>query len=315
MMRARVWMLAVWCAAWIAPANGRIGNDSQKASLFAPGEISTGEYESHPCFSADGTTLYFLKSSPQFDHWTIVVSHLAGGHWTKPEVAPFSGRWSDADPWLSPDGKRLYFISDRPASDQPKNDLDIWYVDQTASGWAEPVNVGAPVNSAGNEWFPSLARDGTLYFGSDRTGGIGQTDIYAARFADGKYAEPENLGEAINSRFDEFEACITPDERALIVMSVRPGGRGQGDLYVSHKRDGKWGALEILDDPVSTAGFEVGPHVSPDGKELFFSSTRSEPFDPKAKRLDYVQLSKRLNSPGNGLGDIYRIDMSVLKTE
>src|SRR5262245_24375913 len=60
------------------------------AVLFAPGEISTGEYESHPCFSADGKTLYYLKSTPQFDHWTIVVSKLENGRWTKPEVAPFS---------------------------------------------------------------------------------------------------------------------------------------------------------------------------------------------------------------------------------
>jgi Tol biopolymer transport system component len=310
-----VWTLAASCAAVIALANGRATSSLEKAVVFAPGEISTGEYESHPCFSADGKTLYYLKSTPQFDHWTIVVSRLEGGHWSRPEVAPFSGRWSDADPWLSPDGRRLYFISDRPVSALPKSDLDLWFVEQTASGWGEPVHLDAPLNSAGNEWFPSLARDGTLYFGSDRAGGKGRTDIYAARFADGKYAEPENLGDGVNSRFDEFEACLMPDESALIVMSARAGGRGQGDLYVSRKRDGQWSALELLDDPVSTAGFEVGPHVSPDGTELFFSSTRAEPFDPNAGRLDYSGLSKRLSSPGNGLGDIYRISLSFLKTK
>ena len=82
--------------------------------LFAEGIISTGEYESHPAFTPDGRTLYFVRSSPQFTNWTIYISHHDNGRWSVPKVAPFSGKYRDADPFITSDGKQLYFISDRP---------------------------------------------------------------------------------------------------------------------------------------------------------------------------------------------------------
>lgn len=97
--------------------------------VFAPGEISTGDFESHPAFSPDGKTLYFLKDSPNFSFWTLMVSHFENGKWTSPSVAPWSGRYRDADPFVTADGKRLYFISDRPVDGKAKDDLDIWSAD------------------------------------------------------------------------------------------------------------------------------------------------------------------------------------------
>jgi len=110
-------------------------------TLFAPGVISTGEYESHAAFSPDGGTLYFLKNTADFGHWTIVSSHLRSGNWTAPEVVPFSGRYSDADPFVTPDGSKLYFISTRPVDGKPKEDLDIWIVEKKGEAWGEPRNL------------------------------------------------------------------------------------------------------------------------------------------------------------------------------
>jgi Tol biopolymer transport system component len=289
--------------------------------VFAPGAISTGDFESHPAFTPDGRTLYYLKDNPAFTFWTIVVSQWRGGRWGEPEVAPFSGRFSDADPFVTADGKKFFFISSRPvagaSADKPKDDLDIWVMERTSKGWGEPANLGAPVNSAGNEWYPTVAADGTIYFGSDRAGGKGQTDLYRCRFAEGKYAEAENLGDAVNTRFNEFEPYVAPDQSYLIFMAARQGGVGGSDLWVSYNRAGKWTEAKNLGDRVNTPGSEYSPKVSPDGKYFFYSSTglRGAWDATPAKPLNIRDLTARLRAPQNGLGDIYQVDLGVLKLE
>src|SRR5207237_3444613 len=112
--------------------------------------------------------------------------------WSKPEVAPFSGRWRDADPILSLDGKRLYFVSDRPIDANPKHDFDVWYVEKTADGWsADAYDLGPPINSDQNEYFVSEAEDGTLFFAGARSGNLGAIDVWRSRRnRDGKYDQP-----------------------------------------------------------------------------------------------------------------------------
>ncbi len=281
-------------------------------ALFAPGRISTGEYESHPHFTPDGRTLYFLKSAPDFSFWTIVTSRFDRGGWTTPEVAPFSGRYSDADPFITADGGKCFFISNRPTDSQPKSDTDIWMMEKTPSGWSEPKNLGQPVNSPGSEWFPTVSSDQTLYFGSDRPGGLGATDLYRCRLVDGKYAEPENLGVAINTKFNEFEPLIAPDQSYLIFMTARPDGSGGFDLYISRSRDGAWTQPASLGEPINSSANELSPKISPDGKYFFWTSTRGFGGTPLEKRLSYRELALRLNGPGNGLGDIYQIDWSAI---
>lgn len=100
--------------------------------IFETGIISTGEFESHPCFTPEGNTIYFVKSTPNFGFWTICVSKKQNGKWQKPEVAPFSGQYSDADPFITKDGMHFYFISNRPVDGKKKEDLDmdIWVMDK-----------------------------------------------------------------------------------------------------------------------------------------------------------------------------------------
>lgn len=319
-MRLTLLILCVLCASlWTASDPPYASKQPlPEPTIFAPGVISSGDFDSHPAFTPDGKTLYFLRSSPTFNFWTIVVSHFENNHWTTPDVLSISGQYRDADPFITRDGKRFYFISDRPkdaADTRTDRSLDIWFMEKSGNGWGPPQNLGAPVNSAGNEWYPTLAQDGTIYFGSDRPGGKGRTDIYRSRLVDGKYTEPENLGDAINTQFEEFEPYISPDQKYLIFMTQRPDGHGGSDLYISYQRDGSWTKAVNLGDKINSSGSEYSPLVSPDGKYFFWSSTRSTASTSQTKRLTYQDFLTRLRSPGNGLGDIYQIDLSALNIQ
>ncbi len=241
-----------------------------RPSIFGEGVISTENYESHPAFTPNGETLYFLLSTPSFNHWTIVLSRFKEGKWTTPEVASFSGQFDDADPFVSRDGSKFFFISNRPVDGKRKSDLDIWMMERGRDGWGEPRHLEAAVNSGANEWFPTLADDGTLYFGSERPGGKGGTDIYRCRFVNGKYAEAENLGDAINSRGGEFEPLISPDQNFMIFAAVgRPDGFGSFDLYISYRGgDNVWSKAVNLGSNINTTAIEFSPSISPDSKYM-----------------------------------------------
>jgi hypothetical protein len=288
-------------------------------TIFVPGVISTGDYEVCPQFSLDEKTFYFVKSTPDANFWTIVVSQLEKGKWSAPRVAPFSGQYSDADEFITRDGKQMFFISTRPLSNATNKEprkLDIWMMDKTATGWGEPRNLGARVNSEQSEYFPTLTNDGTLYFGSRRAGGKGGVDLYRSRVVNGTYQEPENLGNAINTTFDEFEPFIAPDESFLVFMAGgRPDGLGGFDLYISYNRNGQWTKAKNLGAPINSGADELSPRITFDGKYFFWASARSTIDKPKDKSWSFAELSNAYHAPGNGLGDIYYIDVSALKLE
>ena len=303
-----------YAASWIALHLIALQAAPGAPELFESGVISTGEFETHPCFTPDGKTLYFLRSKPNFTGWTIYESHRGdGGRWSAPRVAKFSGQHADADPFITADGWRMYFISSRPIDGAQRGDMNIWMMRRDANGaWGEPEPLSAPVNSDGNEWFHTLAADGTLYFGSDRAGGHGGTDLYRCRVVDGKYQPAENLGDAVNSAADEFEPLIWPDQSRLIFMaSGRDDGIGRGDLYISFNRDGKWTKARCLPEPINSRAMEIGAHLAPGGEHLYFGSARRAHGAPPSTRPADDDERIRLGL-GNGLGDIYRLPVDRL---
>ena len=283
--------------------------------IFAEGVISSGDYDTHPAFAPDGNTLYFLKCSAEVVTCTICISHFKNNRWTEPVVAPFSGQYWDVDPFVTKDGKTLYFSSNRPLKegDPAKADTDIWKVALTSQGWGEPVRLDSPVNSKGGEYYPSLADDGTIYFGSSREGGKGGSDIYRCPLVNGQYAAAENLGDSINTADNEYEPFIAPDESYLIFMATIPQGLANGDLYFSNKTNGQWSKAEKLPAPFNSAGTEWSPKVTRDGKYFFFSSTRNRKNSVLSKPETIEQLTQRLRQAGNGLADIYQVDFSAVK--
>lgn len=291
--------------------------NSDQPVVFAPGTISSMDDDAHATFTSDGHTVYFVKSTPQFNHWTTVVSHFKDGHWSTPEVVPFSGQYRTGGVSFSPDGNTLFFVSNRPVEKGVhKEDTDIWKVKKTFEGWGEPQHIEV-LSSPRNEWFPTVTNDGTIYFGSERLdgnlGSEGTTDLWRSRLVNGQYTEPENLGDVINTPGEDIEGYISPDERFLIFSSKGYGDtRGLYDLYISYNQGGEWSEPQNLGDTVNSVGWEFGPKLSPDGNYLFFTSNRSFFDKPLDHKLSYHELQNKLRGPGNGLRDIYQIDASVL---
>ena len=288
----------------------------QHATLFAPSVISIGDYESHATFTPDGREIYFLKMAPNFSRWTIFVSRYRDGRWSEPAVASFSGQYQDADPYITGDGKHFYFISDRPVETggERQSHHDIWVMDKTDSGWSAPRHLPAPVNSDADSYYPMVLKNGTLYFGSQRNDSKGLGDIYRAMpQKDGSYAV-ENLGPPVNTSAGEYEAFVTEDERLLLLAATkRPDSLGDYDLYISHKQgDGKWSEPVNLGPEINSPARELSPKLTPDGKYLIWMSCRVRVLPAKPQRRNTAEVLQELHAPGNGLGDIYQIDVSAV---
>jgi len=291
-----------------------------KPSIFGESVISGPDYERGGTFTPDGKTFYFSKRSPSGYFSAICVSHYRNGKWSMPEIASFSGHFVDQDPIISPDGSKLFFTSRRPVNGKEREDSDIWSAEKTDVGWSQPQNLGPPVNTSANEGYATVTREGTLYFHSSREGGRGSFDIYRSRSLNEKYAEPENLGDAINTPAAEAHPFIAPDESYLVFLSVGRSdeiiGDGnryvRGDLYVSLRRDGVWTTARHLGSDINTAAAELCPFVSLDGKYLFFTSERGFVTTLPKERLGFHQIMRGLRSISNGLGNIYQVDISAL---
>ena len=281
----------------------RLGQDAPPvATKFAPDVISDNAEQWRITFTPDGKTAYFA-SSPEFFPFTrqatIYVSHLKGGAWTTPEVASFSGQYSDIDPFLAPNGQRLYFSSIRPVDGVTRGDIDLWYVDRTATGWSEPVHLGPEVNSPADELYPSVDGNGTLYFASGpffpQPGR--HFDIYSAERAGDGFAPRVALPSAVNTSpvaggglqdAWEFNPEISANGKTLVFTSLRPGGYGLGDLYVSNLEGGTWTPARNLGPLVNTTSDEYHPTLSRDQRSLYF-----------VRRIPYR-------------GDFYHIDTKAL---
>jgi hypothetical protein len=298
------------------PAPYDSGKPLPKATLFAPGIISTGDYESHATLTPNGREIYFLKMAPNFSRWTIFVSRYKDGRWSQPEVAPFSGQFQDADPYITDDGKHFYFISDRPVETggERQSHHDIWVMDKTESGWSAPRHLPAPVNSDTDNFYPIALKNGTLYFGSQRNDSNGLGDIYRAVLEKNGSYKVQNLGSPVNTGAGEYEAFVTEDEQMLLLAATkRPDSIGGYDLYVSHKQaDGKWSEPVNLGPEINSPERELSPKLTPDGKYLAWTSCRLPALAAKPLKRTTDQVLQELHAPGNGVGDIYQIDVSAV---
>ncbi len=188
------------------------------------------------------------------------------------------------------DGRIMYFTACNRVDG--KGRCDIYVTHKNGSEWTEPINIGAPVNSKFWEAQPSISPDGkTLYFVSNRDGGIGQKDIWMSNLKkDGTWTKPFNPGEKINTRGQEQSPFIHPDNRTLYFASEGKIGMGGFDLYkVTRNDDGSWSDPVNLGYPINTAHNEIGLIVNAKGDRAFFSSDR---FTDKGRDIFEFELYK-----------------------
>lgn len=264
---------------WAAPA---AAGAPEPAEVFAPGTISTEAEEYRIVFDLDGRTAYFGRSQEFFPvarQSTIMLSRRAGGGWSAATPAPFSGTHSDLDPFITPDGRKLFFSSIRPVDGVARTDVDLWVVLRRPGGWGEPRNLGA-VNSGSDELFPSVAADGTLFFASDRAGGLGGFDLYRSRpRPDGSYGPAENLGAPLNTTGWEFNPVVLPAGNVLVFTGLdRAGGYGLGDQWVSVRHSDGWSTPRNLGTAVNSAADEYHLSFSPRYDRVYFVRHSYEPW-------------------------------------
>ena len=258
--------------------------------LFAPGIISSvWGLHSTAVFSPDGSEVYWapMMTFPGeiYSRGGLLTMKRVQGRWTPPAWAPFSGpNGNDDVPFFSADGKRLYFISRRPLPGATERGSEkIWYADRTPSGWSEPKPLDPNVNSLNMHWEFSLDLKRNVYFAGRPPDSLGLSDIYFARFADGGYEKPVNLGEPVNSPEIEDTPFIAPDGSYLLFSR-------QFDLWASFRGpDGAWTAPVNMGPEVNSPSIELCPIVTADGKYLFVLSQRGGESHAYWVRADVVE--------------------------
>ncbi len=251
-----------------------------------------------PSLTADGKTIVFtvlmpkdsvmltqvaLPKTGQFFQEDFYGSLLDDNKDWKPRVRllpPLNTVSNEGAQTLSADGKWMFFTA--CGRSDTKGSCDIYFSQQTNFGWSEPINVGAPVNTPYWESQPSFSADGrTLYFTSNRAGGIGGKDIWRATILgireDGSpfFGKPVNLGPNINTAADENSPFIHQDNRTLYFSSEGWPGLGKMDLFISRMNDDKLFSKAVnLGYPINTSDDEIGLIVTADGQKAYYSSGR-----------------------------------------
>jgi Tol biopolymer transport system component len=283
--------------------------------IFAPNIVSTGMAEINACFSPDYKEFLFSVIMPG-NNFVIMSMKYNGQQWSVPEVASFSGEYSEADPLITADGKYLYYVSKRPIDSlqAPKTYWDIWRVEKINGEWAKPEHIDSDVNSDKDDIYPCLTKAGTLYFASGRGGGNNR-DIYYAK-SNGNGFEPcIKLGETIN-KYWEGDLFISPDEDYMIFRTYgRPAGNG---LYITFNSEGEWSVPQNMGEEINKTGDEFCPMIDPDGRYFFFSSRHITAKEKSSEKLTYQKIKDEfINSykyPGNGKTDIYWVSAEIIES-
>lgn len=197
--------------------------------------LNTPRNEGAQSISADGMHLYFTACNRPggFGSCDIYYSYRIGQSWSVPVNIGHpvnTGAW-DSQPSIAPDGRSLYFVSNRMGSG---GNMDIWKTFRLADGgWSEPQRLGPEINTAGREMSPYIHLDNrTLFFASNGHLGLGNMDLfYSVRQPDGRYSEPINLGFPINTHVDEISLVVAASGIGAYFASEKAGGMGGSDLY------------------------------------------------------------------------------------
>ena len=206
------------------------------------------QHEGPVTFDREGEILYFtsndIESAADADdkkvaHLKIYEANKSAKDWGTVKALPFSSDdYSCAHPSLSADGQKLYFTSNMPGG---FGGMDLYFVEKTASGWSNPINLGKDINTEKNELFPFIHSSGNLFFSSNGYEGAGGLDLFMIDISGRKWGKVTNLGQPFNSPEDDLGLILNPDGTRGYFASSRKGGTGKDDIYMFEAEDGIWG--------------------------------------------------------------------------
>ena len=259
--------------------------------IFAEGVIVTpGRSVFNVCFSPDGRNVYFTGRTGQ-EKQKIWRSTFVGNSWTKPEVCPFSTD-RDENPFITPDGKTLYFGSTRPITGRPTKgnfDMNIWKVNWDGKDWANPVAVGSEINAVQQEkeeWPSSnesfiFTNDNVNFLYSSMIRGTKTIDIFKTSSNGNAFSNSVNIdGLFGNENPWKSSAIISPDGNYLLFNAYgAESGFGGEDIFISKKTSTGWSKAKNIGAIINTKTEEACPRFSPDGNYFFFAREIKENAD------------------------------------
>jgi len=246
-------------------------------ALFEPEATWPDGDDSAPAFTPDGKTVFFTHRDGAI---TIMTATLHDGVWSKPRVAPFSGKWRDIEPAMAPDGSYLVFVSNRPATAggepltgyfggqlQPGRGGNIWRVDRRGDGWSEPVRLPGIINSHSAIYSPAVAGDGSIYFNQPDPV-TKKSHVYRAQARGTGFDAPVALSIS-DGTHPGYDVAVAPDESFLVFSANRlPASKNQSLLFIAYRKNGAWSEPQALDPQLE--GIEA--RLSPDLKTLYFEA-------------------------------------------
>ena len=290
---------------------------ADSATLLAPGFINTGMITRDVAMTPDMDELYFSVSTPGYRYASIMVTKMVDGYWTRPAPVPHMEdlHYMNFEPCISPDGKKFFFLSSRPdANNREEGNQDIWVMERKGDTWDEPYNLGEPVSTDAQEYYPSVTRDGTIYF----TRLLEDANyIFRSKYMDGEYQEPEQLPEQVNYGRNRFNAFISPDEDYIIVpvAGAEESIGGSTDYYIVFRdNDDNWSEPLNMGEKInSRSNLEFSAYVSPDKEALFFMSARL--FDPDSvyTLIGDGTIMDLYSKPETGNSNIYWIKADLIE--
>jgi peptidoglycan-associated lipoprotein len=268
-----------------------------KWSIPVPVDMINSEFEDGtPFLVSEYKELYFTRCEAgkrEQKGCTIMYSKKTGERWSEPEsLGILSDSLVAAHPALTSDGQTLYFVSDMAGGSGGK---DIWIATRDGSTWSKPVNAGPDINTNGNELFPYVRNDGTLYFSSDGLIGMGGLDIFKATAQpDGSWAV-QNMKAPINSSADDFGIIFENENERGIFSSTRKG-RGNDELYYFEFPPLKFNVTGLVkDEKTGTAiSGSVVQLIASDGSNLQAETGAGGDFRFALKPdVDYIFLASK----------------------
>lgn len=308
------------CLAWLVQgalcAQPPGGAALSQVELFSPGIISGGANDGAPTFSPDGKTLFFERTNGK---WAAILRSVWSARgWSIPTLAPFSGEYSDQQPAYAPDGNYLIFVSTRPMKKAcagcATRSSHLYRVDRTARGWSVPRELPEQVNIANRVFKPSIAANGDLFFMANvASQGAAKWRLFRSAFAHGAYSSAEPLPFSGDEDGD-VDPYVAPDQSYIIFSSSHRSGNADSHehLFVVRRTAAGWSAPQAIHYAGEDDADDGEASVSPDGKWLYFTSSRVTNGSVRRNRPGAEAALAQMNTWDNSNNNVWRLPASAI---